>query len=287
MQNRNQGSNPTPRKNSTITSTRGFFQGRRPRVIGHRGACADAPENTLVSFAKAVEDGADVLEMDVHLTKDKHVVVCHDETVDRTTNGAGRIADMTLAELKRLDAGFHFSGTGSAAHTFRGKGVSIPTFDEVLAAFPQMPINVELKTDHPELIEAFFAVLKRHGRADDVSVLVAGEKHALVKKIRQFGVGIVTGFSRKEVLLTLALNYVGLSAWFLKRCGKAIQLPAKEGRFDLVTPALMRAAHRAGIEVHAWTINDEMEMTRLIDMGVDGLFTDAPGVMRKLVDART
>lgn len=256
-------------------------------MIGHRGACQDAPENTLVSFAKAVEDGADILEMDVHLSKDKHVVVCHDETVDRTTNGVGRIADMTLAELKRLDAGCRFTGKGSGQQTFKGQGISIPTFDEVLAAFPRTPINVELKTDDRELIEVFFALLEKHGRHDDVSVLVAGERHALVKKIRQFGAGIATGFSRKEVLLTLALNYVGLSVFYLKRCGKAIQLPAKDGRFDLVTPALIRAAHLAGIEVHAWTINDEREMIRLIDMGVDGLFTDAPGVMRKLVDART
>ncbi len=269
-------------------NNRGFFQGKRPRVIGHRGACAVAPENTLASFEQAVQDGADILEMDVRLSKDKHVVVIHDEEVDRTTDGVGRVADMTLAELKRLDAGFRFSvGTGAAArHPFRGKGICIPTFDEVLAAFPQMPINVELKADDPELIEGFFALLKKHGRSDDVSVLVAGEKHKLVKKIRHFGAGIVTGFSRKEVLLTLALNYVGLSGLYLGRCGNAIQLPAKEGRVDLVTPALVRAAHRAGVEVHAWTINDEKEMRRLIDMGVDGLFTDAPGVMRRLVDRK-
>ncbi len=270
-------------------NNRGFFHGKRPRVIGHRGACGVCPENTVVSFAKAVEDGADILEMDVRLSKDKHVVVIHDEKVDRTTDGAGRVADMTLAELKRLDAGFRFNAGSAgvaAQHPFRGKGVCIPTFDEVLAAFPQMPINVELKADDPELIEGFFALLEKHGRGDDVSVLVAGEKHKLVKKIRQFGAGIVTGFSRKEVLLTLALNYIGLSGLYLKRCGNAIQLPAKEGRYALVTPALVRAAHRAGVEVHAWTINDAKEMRRLIDMGVDGLFTDAPGVMRKVVDKK-
>lgn len=267
-------------------NNRGFFSGRRPRVIGHRGACAVAPENTLLSFARAEEDGADILEMDVRLTKDGHVVVCHDETVNRTTDGTGRVADMTLAEIRQLDAGFHFREGASGKYTYRGAGLDVPTFDEVLEAFPQMPINVELKADDPRLIEAFFAVLEKHGRGDDVSVLVAGEKHALVKKIRQHGVGIVTGFSRREVLLTLALRYVGLSGWYLRRCGNAIQLPASQGRVDLVTPALVRACHKAGVEVHAWTINDEYEMVRLIDMGVDGLFTDAPGVMRKLVDTR-
>lgn len=292
-----------------------YFSGRRPRILGHRGAAGVCPENTLVSFRQAKADGADVLEMDVHLTKDKHVVVCHDPMVDRTTNGKGRIAQMTLAELKQLDAGYNFvakqPGAGTkamppsagaadagakakppsaaaadAGFSFRGKGVTIPTFEEVLGEFPDTPINVEIKANNSELIEAFFALLRKYGRLDEVSVLVAANVHSLVVDIRRHNAK-ASSFSRREVAKFMLLSRFGLVRLFRPRGGKAFQVPVNRGRLKIVTPSFVRNAHKLGLEVHVWTINDEREMRRLLDMGVDGIFTDHPALMRRLLDERS
>jgi glycerophosphoryl diester phosphodiesterase len=306
-----------------------YFSGRRPRILGHRGAAGVCPENTLVSFRQAKADGADVLEMDVHLTRDKHVVVCHDPTVERTTNGKGRIALMTLAELKQLDAGYNFVakqpgagtiatppstgaadagakatppstgvadagakatppsvGAADAGFSFRGKGVTIPTFEEVLGEFPDTPINVEIKANNRELIEAFFALLRKYGRLDDVSVLVAANVHSLVAEIRHHNAK-ASSFSRREVAKFMLLSRFGLVRLFRPRGGKAFQVPVNRGRLKIVTPSFVRNAHKLGLEVHVWTINDEREMRRLLDMGVDGIFTDHPALMRRLLDERS
>lgn len=263
-----------------------YFSGRRPRVLGHRGTAGTHPENTLVSFRQALADGADVLEMDVHLTKDKQVVVCHDATVDRTTNGRGKIAEMTLAEIRKLDAGYRFKPQSQAAFTFRGQGIGIPTFEEVLSEFPNAPMNVEIKANSQELVNLFFAALKKHGRMNDVTVLVAGNVHSLVRKIRRKTHLKMTGFSRREVAVFMLLTRLGLGHRFKPRGGRAFQVPVNRGRLKIVTPKFVRAAHKLGLEVHVWTINDEKDMQRLLDMGVDGLFTDFPGVMRRLVDQR-
>jgi len=123
---------------------RAFLAGA-PHLVAHRGGSGLAPENTLEAFRSAVDDwGADILEMDVRLSADGHVVVIHDETVDRTTNGSGAVGALTLEELRALDAGWRFTDP-SGATSFRGRGARLPTFDEVLDAFPAVRINVEAK----------------------------------------------------------------------------------------------------------------------------------------------
>ena len=263
-----------------MPKTRGFFAGRHPRVIGHRGSAGTAPENTMISFELAAAIGVDVLELDIHFTRDKHVVVCHDPTVDRTTNGSGRIKDMTLAELQQLDAGYNFCVDGE--YPYRGMGVVIPEFEELLKAFPDFPFNVETKPDDPELRQAYYELLRKYGRLDDGSIVAAGDKHSMLNQIR--GVMPFTSCSKLECKSIVLMSLLGLRPWVGKKA-TALQVPVKRGPIPVVTPRTVRAAHKLGLEVHVWTINDVAEMRRLLLMGVDGIFTDFPIDLRQLVDA--
>ncbi len=263
-----------------MSRNRGFFAGRHPRVIGHRGSAGTAPENTMISFELAAAVGVDVLEMDVHLTKDKRVVVCHDPTVNRTTNGTGKIKEMTLAELQQLDAGYNFCVDGE--YPYRGMGVIIPEFEDVLKAFPDFPFNVETKPDDAELRAIYFELLRKYKRLEDGSIVAAGDKHSMLKKIR--GVMPFTSCSKLECKSIVFMSLLGLRPWIGKKA-TALQVPVRSGRISVATPRTVRAAHRLGLEVHVWTINDVDEMRRLLLMGVDGIFTDFPLELRQLVDA--
>jgi glycerophosphoryl diester phosphodiesterase len=263
-----------------MSRNRGFFAGRHPRVIGHRGTAGTAPENTMISFEFAAAIGVDVLETDIHLTRDKFVVVCHDERVDRTTNGSGRIEEMTLAELQQLDAGYNFCVDGE--YPYRGMGVVIPELEDLLKAFPDLPINIETKPDKAELRTIYFALLKKYGRLLDGSVLSAGDKLSMLRKVRQ--VMPYTCCSKFETAVIVFMTGLGLRPRISKGA-TALQVPVRRGPLKIVTPRVVRAAHAMGLEVHVWTINDVDEMRRLLNMGVDGIFTDFPFELRRLVDA--
>jgi len=269
-----------------MAKQRQYYKTRHPRVLGHRGSAGTYPENTLVSFRQGLFGGADVLEMDVHLTKDGYIVVCHDDTVDRTTNGTGRIADMTIGEIRRLDAGYRFTLDGGKTFPFRGKGIRIPVFEEVLEAYPFTPINVELKVDNDELVHKFMKLLERKGRLHDGSIMVVATAHELTKKIRQLmPERCSNGYSKREITLAVIASRLHLP-WLMPRTAAAFQVPVRQGGIEIVTPAFVKFAHQIGAEVHVWTIDDEAEMARLLDMGVDALFTDLPGRMTALLQRR-
>lgn len=270
--------------NNKKTEAGKYFSERYPRVMAHRGASGLCPENTLVSFEQAIEDGADVLEMDVRLTADLQVMVVHDATVERTTDGRGLVAKMRLAELQELDAGYRFTFDRGISSPFRGKGIAMPTFEQVLQAFPQVPINVEIKDNNPVLVSKMKDLLEKYDRFRDGSVLVAAEKPSLMRLIRQLMPNAVTGFSRPEVYSFLSMAWLGLPAWF-SWSGQAIQIPVKQGFIPVVSSRVIRAARRQNVAVHAWTANTSESMRQLLCLGVDGLFTDFPGLMRKTVDA--
>src|SRR5271157_3096463 len=159
-----------------------YFELPRPIVIGHRGAAGKRPENTLAAFARGLEAGAAILESDLHLTCDGVVVMAHDETVDRTTDGAGRLRGFSFAELSKLDAGYRFSPDGGRSFPFRGQGLRIPTLEEGFKAFPGVRFNLELKVDEPALVERTVALVKREGRA--AITLLTAEGDALMARLR-------------------------------------------------------------------------------------------------------
>lgn len=270
----------TGRRNKTGISGGDY----RPRIMAHRGASGVCPENTLVSFNKAIEDGADVLEMDVRLTADLQVVVMHDAMVDRTTDGAGLVSTLSLGEIQELDAGYHFTPDGGITLPFRGKRIVVPTFEQVLDAFPQVPINVEIKDNNPVLVERTKELLEKYRRFQDGNVLVAADSPSLMRLIRRQMPAAITGFSRTEVYSFLTTAWLGLSSLY-GWPGQALQIPVKHGLVPVMSTRVIKAAHRLNLAVHVWTANTQESIQGLVNLGVDGVFTDFPQLMRRTLEA--
>jgi glycerophosphoryl diester phosphodiesterase len=260
-----------------------FFAGPTPRVFGHRGAAALAPEDTLASFALALALGADALELDVHGTRDGVVVVIHDAVLDRTTNGSGLVSEHTWHELQQLDAGCCFTRDG---HDFpyRDQGIRVPTLETVLQRFPLACCIIEVKQQDPPIVEEIVRIIRQlnaQGR-----VLLATEYDPVMQHIRRHADGIATGFAKGEVADFISRLEAGNFDGY-RRPGDALQVPCRFGDKQLITPASVAAAHECGLEVHAWTINDRDEMESLLAMGVDGIISDLPGLARVVADAWT
>jgi len=259
----------------------GYFTGATPRVFGHRGAAGLAPENTLPSFALGLTLGADMLELDVHASRDGVVVVFHDPTLDRTTNGTGPLRERSLYELQQLDAGYHFTRDGRD-FPYRGHGLRIPTLEAVLKDFPLAHCNIEIKQADPPIVTDVLRVIRRLDAQH--RVLLAAEHDPIMQQIRPLAGDIVTSFSTAD-----AADFIGrLRAGSLddyRPRGRALQIPPRFNEIELVTQENVEAAHRCGLEVHVWTINDPEEMRRLLALGVDGIISDLPGLARVVVDA--
>ena len=235
-----------------------------------------APENTLAAFQQAVHRwGADMLEMDVRLTGDGEVVVIHDETVDRTTDGTGRIADLTLGKLQELDAGFRFHDP-EGNNSYRGVGVTIPRFEEVLEKLPGIRMNVEAKDDRsaPGLVE----IILRHGAQD--RVLVAAEWERNRRSVR--GYPGPWGASRRNLIQFLALIHTPLGRFFTPECD-ALQIPEVHKGIRILTRRFLQEAHERNLPIHVWTVDDPADMRRLVEMGVDGIQTDRPDLLAPIL----
>jgi glycerophosphoryl diester phosphodiesterase len=246
---------------------------QRPLVMAHRGGRGLWPENTLYAFERAVELGVDVLEMDIHTTADGVPVVMHDDTVDRTTNGSGPIQALTLEELKSLDAGYRWSADDGQTFPYRGQGISVPTVEEVFAAFPETPMNIEIKQAEPSMVVPFCQLIRDHHLADQV--LVASFDQETIVAFREECPEVATSAGRSEITSLFVLSKLFLEATY-SPASSAAQVPEYEGSLHVLTRRFVDAAQSRDMEVHAWTINDEADMERLIALGVDGIITDYP-----------
>ena len=240
----------------------------KPLNIGHRGASAAAPQNTLAAFRKAVEFGADGVELDVHLSADSHVVVIHDFSLDKTTNGTGRVADKTLAELEALDAGSKFSPQFA--------GERIPTLAQVFEALGgKLLVNVELKSlgggGSGALAAAVLEIVRKYGM--DKRVLFSSFDPFALRAIKRLAPEIPAG-----------LLYAPDLPIYLRRAWLAPLLPheARNPHFSMVTDATMKWYKSHGLRVNTWTVDDPAEMKRLIALGVDGIITNKPDVLGSL-----
>lgn len=266
--------------------------GRRVLAFAHQGGAREAPSSTLYSLRLAVAAGADALELDVHRSADGHLVVCHDPTVERTTDGRGRIADLTLAELQDLDNAHWWRPGEIVDHDadpvdlpLRGRApeereLGIATLAEVLEAFPGVLLNLDIKQTAPEVVpyEAQLAEeLVAAGRTDDV--IVASFSDAALDAFAASGTGIGTSCGPRAVIGLAQALATGepIPAEVLTHV--AIQVPPRFAGTDVVTSASVHAAHEAGLAVHVWTIDEEDEMRRLLDLGVDGLMSDRPSAL--------
>lgn len=252
-----------------------FFSGA-PHLIAHRGGAALAPENTIAAIEQAVRLWQpDIVEIDVRATADGHCVLMHDATLERTTNGSGPVAARTLAELKQLDAGYGFVAL-DGTHPFRGRGVTIPTIDEVLGAFPELRFIVEVKIGSAQ--KPLFEAIERHGAWD--RVLAAGERDAdrdLFPRYR--GPTSESGDSMRRLYRMHRLRLMP----FWRATTDAVQFPIEYDERRLVTPRLVRELKRKGLFVHVWTVNDPDDMKQLLDWGVDGVLTDRPDLLHQVM----
>ncbi|SDW19792.1 glycerophosphoryl diester phosphodiesterase [Alicyclobacillus hesperidum] len=252
----------------------------RCKVIAHRGASLHRPANTLDAFRLALDMGADVLETDVHWTRDGVLVVSHDEVVDTVSNGQGRIADMTYAELLRLDFGYRFSPDGGKTFPFRGQGVRIPTFLELLKGFPNCTINVDIKPRDARISE-FLRVVDAVGALE--RIILASFHHATLLEARSRCPRLRTSASVREVASFLLASRMGIRRTKHRLPYVALQVPRERYGITVVDQTFVDRAHAAGVEVHVWTIDDPDEMRRLIDLGVDGIVTNSPQTLQSVL----
>lgn len=253
-----------------------------PTNFAHRGASAVAPENTLAAFDSAVAAGAGGLELDVHMTRDGHVVVIHDATVDRTTDGSGAVRDMTLAELRRLDAGYRYYQDGG--YPYRDRRLRVPTLEEVLRRFPQVYVNIEIKEEQPGIEQSVLYAIEDARAAD--RVLVVSRNDGVIERFRETSGGrILTGASKREIRIFYLLSRVHLEG-MLDPPYDALQVPVDYQGIRLVTPRFLAAGHSQGVRVDVWTVDNPGEMRRLLDLGVDGVMTDRPKTLANIIDER-
>ena len=260
-----------------------YADARRPRFFAHRGGALEAPENTLEAFRNGVSAGADHLELDVHASSDGEIVVFHDPTLERTTNGVGEVRAHSFEELRALDAGHRFEAA-DGTFPFRDQGVRIPTLGEVCEAFPDIPLNMEIKQADPDIIDVVLGVLREHDALD--RSLVAAEHGSLMEQIRARTEGVLLGYATEDVIAFLEAMESGRMAEY-EPVGFALQIPPEFLGTPLVTPQLVEAAHSRGLEVHVWTVDEAAEMDRLLDLGVDGLMTDRPTVLAEVLARRS
>lgn len=259
-----------------------YFQSDAGRtlVIAHRGGAGLWPENTLHAFERAVALGVDVLETDVRATADGELVVFHDEGVERTTDGAGRVGSLTLAELKRLDAAYRWSPDGGRTFPLRGSGVTVPTLREVFAALPHMRFNIEPKQAVPAIAAPLCRLIREHGMTE--RVLVASFSATTLGEFRRECPEVATSAATGEVASFLTLHGAGLAASYSPAM-QALQVPEHAGALRVLTRDFVGAAHGRNLHVHAWTVNAEGDMRRLVELGVDGIMTDYPDRLLKVL----
>lgn len=245
--------------------------------FAHQGGGLLAPENTLAAFELGAAYQPDALELDIQLTGDGHIVVMHDPTVDRTTDGHGPVASFTLAELKQLDAGFQFTLDDGQTYPYRGQGVTIPTLREVFDRFPTKLINIDLKEPAPDKEERLWRTIQE-AHAEQ-RVIVASFVCASLRRFRQLTRGaVVTSACPGEVaaFALLARTRSMRAMRLLHPAYKALQVPEVHRGMRIVSPVTIRLAHQLGVVVHVWTVNDREDMERLFRWGADGIMTDRP-----------
>jgi glycerophosphoryl diester phosphodiesterase len=267
---------------------KGFFNHDRPLVIAHQGGELLAPSNTMTAFENAAEMGVDVLETDIHITKDGYLVTIHDPSVDRTTNGKGKVADLTLAEIQELDAGYHFKDL-EGKYSFRGKGVYIPTVDEMFQTFGDLKIEIEIKDDNPpekidEIASKLWDLIEKYQMEE--RILISSFDQDILKTFDKYANGTVAVTAgRQEVK-----NFVVFHKFYLRNLYvpkvDAFQIPVEDSGFDLTDQKLIDGAHRLGMEVHYWTIDDRGTMEKLIDAGADAILTNRPDLLLELLDEK-
>ncbi len=269
--------------------TAAFFAPRtadnRPLVFAHQGGEGVAPSNTMVAFQRAVDAGADVLDADLHMTADGELVLIHDETVDRTSNGTGAVRDLTLDELRTLDFGYSVTAVDGQSHPFRGQGIGIVTVEELFTTFDgptadgrQLRFGIEIKQTTGEAATRFCELIRRFGHQD--RVLVSSFAQANMDTFRDACPEVATSATENEVRTYYILHRAGLQG-LVKPPYESFQVPEFSGDIRILSPGFVDDARAHNLPVVPWTINDEQDLERIIALDVAGINTDYP---QRLID---
>jgi glycerophosphoryl diester phosphodiesterase len=263
-----------------VLTERPFLAQTHPIAFAHRGGADVAPENTMPAFEAAVNLGYRYLETDVHVTADGALVAFHDKSLDRVTDQQGHIERLSLATIREADAGFWFSPDGGRTRPFRGRGVTVPTLEELLTRWPDVRVNIDPKNDL--CIGPLASLLQRLDAFDRVCIGTFSDR-------RMFR---LRALLHRRVCTSMPRNAV-LTAWLGSRTGHmprldadCVQVPVRFGPVRIVDARFVAAAHRAHLPVHVWTVNEEEAVTELLDLGVDGIMTDRPALLRSALLSR-
>jgi glycerophosphoryl diester phosphodiesterase len=260
-------------------SKRYYANFQAPLVIAHQGGDGLWPGNTLFAFEKAVEIGADVLEMDTHITQDGQIVLMHDEEVDRTTDATGIIENMTLAELKELDAAHQWSNDDGKTFPYRGQGIDVPSLEEVFEKFPQQRYLIEIKLTQNPIAKPICDLIRKHNMQD--KVMIASFHDEAMQNFRATCPEIATSASRGEVTKFVLLGKIFLSGfvWPEYQSLQPPYDPKESMNIPIMTEQFIRQAHAKNVRVEPWTVDDPELMKQYIEWGVDGIVTDRPDLM--------
>lgn len=266
---------------------RAFYRDEDPDflVIAHRGGKGLAPEGTLAAFEKAKTLDADIIEYDIHQTLDGHLVVSHDPTVDRMTDGTGVINEMTLKEVQALDAGYHFKDA-DGNYSYRNQGIYIPTVIEVFENYPEMRQLIEIKDTnnedlYEEIIKKLWALIQEYEMEDQV--MIGSFEHGINERFEELSEGRIPIGAGEDAVREFAYMHVPYLNGLAKSRVDSFQLPVEEEGHDLTSRNIISSAKKRNIAIFYWTINDEDEMRELIAKGVDGLITDYPDRLNKVI----
>jgi glycerophosphoryl diester phosphodiesterase len=260
---------------------------KKPFIFAHQGGELLAPSNTMAAFAVAdAIGGVDFLDIDVHMTRDGHLVGIHDRTVDRTTNGHGRVDSYTLAELQKLDAGYWFQDL-RGEYSYRGKGVRIPALEEVFSAYAaKYYLHFEVKDAYPkdgpsQIEEKLWKLISNYSM--EKKVIVASFQQGIVERFNHLAQGqVVIGAGRSEVI-GFVLAHTSRLPLLHRRYSHVLEIPLTSGGISLKKRGLIEKAHRLGMEIYYWTIDDLPTMKELIELGADGLFTNRPDLLKEVM----
>jgi glycerophosphoryl diester phosphodiesterase len=257
-----------------------FLDQPAPIAIAHRGGAEEAPENTVEAFGAAVTLGYRYLETDAHITRDGVVVAFHDSRLDNVTDRTGAISALSIAEVEAADAGYLFSPDGGHTFPFRGRGVRIPRLEELLLRWPQVNVNIDPKED--ACVEPLVILIDRLGAWDRVGVGAFSDRR--LRRVRALSRGrACTSMGPRAVAVA---RVAALNGRMPRQGADCVQVPRRRGPIPIVTARFVRAAHRAGLPVHVWTVDDESTMHDVLDLDVDGVMTDRPRLLRDVFVAR-
>jgi glycerophosphoryl diester phosphodiesterase len=265
-----------------------FPELKRPLLIAHQGGELLAPTNTLAAFKRAHEiGGCDFFDIDVHLTNDGYLVGIHDETVDRTTDGHGRVDTYTLSELQMLDAGYRFQDL-QGNYSYRGQGVQILALEEIFRVYGEdYYLHFEIKDTYPkggpsQIEEKLWELVQKYHM--EKRVIVASFQQGIVERFRRLSGGqVVMGAGRAEIAQFVLAHKFHLPGLYRRR-SSVLEIPTASGGFNLKDRRLIAGAHRLSMEVYYWTIDEPTEMKELIELGADGLFTNRPDLLKSLLE---